>query len=226
MVDAGVEEADDSVGLFGGADVCHPLGGALHHVLELHSAPEAAVEPVWDVRRHQAEHGYAAAGYLKDLVGLEIGLAVGGAHGVGTQNRHLALADVLVVDGVGGFDVVVADADGVVVHVVKYLWRNVFRHGVDKVVVVDRRSALQDVAAVEQHDVFGSVAHGPDVVRDVSHAEVAIFLADKVVGEKRAVNVGCADDVDFLRRRQCADRREQQQTAQFQCFHFLFSVFS
>ena len=67
-----------------------------------------------------------------------------------------------------GFDVMVADGDGVIFHVGEQAGEEVRGHRVDIVVIIGGVVALKAVAGIDQHDIFGTVL-GADAVDIVIH---------------------------------------------------------
>lgn len=70
---------------------------------------------------------------------------------------------------------------------------------VDVVVVVDDGSTLKVVAIVEEEDIIGRVADLRDVCVGVRQTVVGHGIADKIIVEKRTMDIRGVEDVDSLR---------------------------
>lgn len=155
LVDAGVEESHDQVGVFPFLDDGDPVLGRGHHVVEVHARPEVAGHPVGDGGREQSEEGYAHALALYNIIRCEVGLARRLPDDVGSEHGEAALADPSVVHGVPGLDVVVAYHGYVVGHAVHGLGYDVRGEGIYEVVVVGCGVTLEHVAAIGEDDCAG-----------------------------------------------------------------------
>ena len=150
---AGVEQAYHDVGLLLVEQYGHPAACGLLHVVEAQSLPQVGAEPHGDGGGYHAENGHAHAVALEDGVGLEVRLAGGGVDDVGTEHGIAAVGGPAVEDAAAGLHVVVAHVACHAAHEVEHVGGNVYRRGVDEVVVVCRRLSLQDVAVVDQEEV-------------------------------------------------------------------------
>ena len=117
---AGMHADDDDMRLLLGYDHVHVLLHEGDKRFEMHAAPDVLVQPGLDVGVVESKHGDLEPAFLQDGIDGEVRLAVVLPYGIAPEEGDAVAFDLLgyaVIDGVSGFDVVVAPGDCVVAHV-------------------------------------------------------------------------------------------------------------
>ena len=200
---AGMDGDDDDLGLEFPGIAVDVLLDERNERKEVHAAPEGLVQPGFHVGVGIAEDEHLQPVFPEQGIRLEIGLAVVRADGVAGEEgdpRFPEIAGDAVVDRVAGFDVVVADRDGVIPHVSREARIEVGFLRIDVVVIVGGVVALEAVSRVDEQDVFspGGAADAVHVVLDgekgrargTRHVVFVEPAAVDVVGREEAQVIG------------------------------------
>ena len=171
IVSARVAETDQNVRLLFLLDDRNPMLGTFNHILEFEMRPKFLGEPSGNVRCNHTEHSHFDARTCEDAIGGEHRFSGAFVDGIGTKPLFAKLFGyTFVIHLFARFHIVVAQADGVVPHVIIHEGDEVRRYGIDEIVVVHGGLSLQAVTCVEKEYGIG-VFHTllVDVGADVGH---------------------------------------------------------
>ena len=188
---AAVHHHHNNVGFGCPAHNGHDSASGFHAVAKVKVFPELFGKPLWDGGGDHAEHTDAHAVYLLLYIGREIKFVLALVDHVGSQHRKPAVVHPTVVDGVSGFDVVIAQCSAEIPHIVEHASAKMCGSGVDVIVIVGRRLALQYISVVDEQyapfALFGTQTF--HVGGDAAQATFPGFIVDEVVGKVVAVYV-------------------------------------
>ncbi len=154
VVDTGMEQANQQIGMLFFLDDGNPFLCTLDHILEFHSGPELRRQPVRDFGGDHAENRDLHTIALDHRIGLEIGRSIR-LDRIRAYNRRLQLFIHFVIDCVACFDVVVAHPYCIVAEEVDSLRPDMRTAGFLEVIVIHSGLTLKRVAVFEEHN-FGT----------------------------------------------------------------------
>ena len=158
-IESGVEKTEEQVGLLDILNILHPLTGALHHILELHTFPDGVVEPVGNGGgKHAQHHNLDAIDLMNgirlqsvvDMLGMSLSILEFFLHDVGTQKGATHFANPLVVNLMARLDIVITHSLGIILHIVDDLSSKVLILGHDIIGPIYTGLTLQNVAIVDE----------------------------------------------------------------------------
>ena len=197
-----MEQAYHHIGFFLLFQDGHIFAGCLFHIVEAQAFPQVLGEPGWDAWGNHAQYSYLDAIALKNLIGLEMGLARSCFDDVGTQYREVAVVGPTVEHRTAHLHIVVAHVASIVAHEAQHFACQVARLLVDVVIVVGRGLSLQDIAVVEQqHVVAILLAKALDISMHSCQAAFHISTVDKVVGIEASMHIAGFNYSQFHRLR-------------------------
>ena len=142
-----MEKADNEMRLLLFLDNGYPLLRTFHHILKAQATPKRIRQPIVDCGRNHAKNGDSDATTLNDRVRLKIGLLRLDVNHVCSQHGIVAFGKPFIVDGMAGFDVMVANGCGIVTDGIHHLIYNVLLT-VYIVVIIRYRLSLQTIASI------------------------------------------------------------------------------
>ena len=90
---------------------------------------------------------------------LEIRLSVIVADGICRKKRHLHSPDHTVVNRMTGLNVMISDYDGIISHMLDHTGVNMFRCGIDIIVIISGIISLEAIADIDKDHILRTISH-------------------------------------------------------------------